>query len=155
MQKCPQSGRRRPVPPWQLWVCLWNIPVLRVGPAWRHEAPVRAPPCVPAATNITSTTGLKLPKSPTDVPTHEGPSGWCCSQQQERWLDTGCARSGGTHGCDGQLGHSLAEDKSHSSHFATGTELRQDAALGPSFPCTDRGTPTMWSSIPDMGWTAR
>lgn len=60
----------------------------------------------------------------------------------------GCARSGGTHGCDEQLGHSLAEDKSHSSCFAT--ELRQDAALGPSLPCTGRGTPGMWSSIQDM-----
>lgn len=55
----------------------------------------------------------------------------------------GCACSGGTDGCDRQWGHSLAKDKSHSSHFATGTEPRQDVALGPSFPCTSRGTPTM------------
>lgn len=95
---------------------------------------MRTPPCVPTATTITSTTGLKLPNPPTDVSTCEGPSGWCCSQQQERWLDKGCACSGGTHGCDGELGHSLAEDKSRSSHFATGTELRQDAGLGTILP---------------------
>ena len=29
----------------------------------------------------------------------------------------------------------MAEDKSHSSHFATGSEPRQGAELGPSFPC--------------------
>lgn len=37
-------------------------------------------------TNITSTRGLKPPESQMDIPTREGPSGWCCSQLQERWL---------------------------------------------------------------------
>lgn len=49
--------------------------------------------------------------------------------------------AGGTHGCDGQLGRGLAEDRFHSSHFALEAEPRQDAALGPSPVCPGRGTP--------------
>lgn len=121
-------------PSQQFWVCLWRILILYMGPVQQQEALVRAPPRVPPVTNITSTTGLTLPKPPTDIPTHKGPSGWRCSQQQERWLGTGCARSGGGQSCDRQLGHSLAEDKSHSSHSASGMELRQNATTGTILP---------------------